>query len=532
MPAHSKGSATPSPEDRIRSHHPRLTNSRSPRSLAQLAAIELAKIRSARTEATIQAAKPYRPHPPSKKQRAFLELECREAFYGGAAGGGKSDALIMGALQYVDVPGYRAILFRKTRVDLEKDDAIKARADAWFAGTAATWDPKMYAWRFPTRGEDATISFGYLEGKADRDRYQGPAYQFIGIDELVQWDVADYRWLFSRLRRLEKNRAVPLRMRGAGNPGGRGHEEFKARFVEHARQDGSGLSYRQYLEMRRRRERLPDPPYFRSPPSKEAIALAEELGEKAEGAVFVPAFSEDNPGLDVKSYRMNLVELDDVERRQLDEGDWDAIQSGKVFRAESFRYIDAHEVPDNVRRGRYWDLAATDPTKRKKPGKDPDWSAGALLAIHQDATNSIDVYIEDVRRMKKEPGDVEREIRATAEQDGKLVPVWIEEEPGSAGKANSANYATRILPGWTVEGHRKTGPKPSYWKPLASLAKHGRVYLVRGSWNAEFVRELVGLTLDDSHSHDDQADAAAGCFDRLLESKDAMRALMMANGIR
>src|SRR5216684_4245493 len=59
----------------------------------------------------------YIPHNPSPKQSVFLNLTEREAFYGGAASGGKSDAILMGALQWVDIPGYSAIIFRKTLRD-------------------------------------------------------------------------------------------------------------------------------------------------------------------------------------------------------------------------------------------------------------------------------------------------------------------------------------------------------------------------------------------------------------------------------
>ena len=58
------------------------------------------------------------PHAPTERQRVFLELQTKEAFYGGAAGGGKSDALLMGALDYVDTPGYAALLLRRTYADL------------------------------------------------------------------------------------------------------------------------------------------------------------------------------------------------------------------------------------------------------------------------------------------------------------------------------------------------------------------------------------------------------------------------------
>src|SRR4051812_27808590 len=68
----------------------------------------------------------YCPHDPSEnpKQAAFLVCPNLEAFYGGAAGGGKSDALLAGGLEYVDVPGYAAILFRRTYADLALPGAL------------------------------------------------------------------------------------------------------------------------------------------------------------------------------------------------------------------------------------------------------------------------------------------------------------------------------------------------------------------------------------------------------------------------
>ena len=53
------------------------------------------------------------PHTPTERQREFLAATELELFFGGAAGGGKSVALLMGALQYVDVPGYAALILRK-----------------------------------------------------------------------------------------------------------------------------------------------------------------------------------------------------------------------------------------------------------------------------------------------------------------------------------------------------------------------------------------------------------------------------------
>ena len=74
------------------------------------------------------------PHVPTSRQAAFLLLNCLEAFYGGAGGGGKSDALLMAALQYADVPGYNALIIRRNLSDLALPKALMDRAHTWLRG--------------------------------------------------------------------------------------------------------------------------------------------------------------------------------------------------------------------------------------------------------------------------------------------------------------------------------------------------------------------------------------------------------------
>lgn len=466
--------------------------------------------------------KPYSPHPPSKKQRSFLELDAEEAFYGGAAGGGKSDGLILGALQHVDVPGYSAGIFRRTIEDLNKPGSILDRARSWFSGTAARWEDKLHGFRFPS---GATIHFGYVKTKQEaEDRYQGTEFQYVAFEELGQQIEEVYLYLFSRLRRRREIH-VPLRMRSAGNPGGRGAEWIRRRFVEFAKHVGTGETVKDLVARRKRGDRnLQDPPYFVSPPSTQALDLARELGRKAQGAYFVPAYSEDNPGLDVGEYRSNLARLDPATRSQLDHGDWWAITGGKFFKPELFKFVDTAPTA-RLRVVRYWDLAATEATK----GKNPDWTAGAKVSLVRTNTGNHEVYVHDVVRFREEPGEVEKRIRLTAQLDTKKVPIWIEEEPGSAGKSNTRNFANRVVFGWRLQGHRKTGPKPEYWRALSSIAGQGALFLVSGEWNGAFVQELCALTDDDSHPNDDQADAASGAFDRLLDDNGAARFVALAN---
>jgi hypothetical protein len=146
--------------------------------LSKLSRTEMAKLQQLLTPKMTR----YIPHTPTPKQAAFLLLDGKEAFYGGAAGGGKSDALLMGGLQYVDVKGYAGIIFRKSYADLTKPGALMDRAREWMAPFVnegeCRWDEKNKKYDFLDKyGRHADIrsilQFGYLENDKDRFNYQG-----------------------------------------------------------------------------------------------------------------------------------------------------------------------------------------------------------------------------------------------------------------------------------------------------------------------------------------------------------------------
>jgi len=355
----------------------------------------------------------------------------------------------MAALQFVDVPGYNALLLRRRFSDLVLPEALMSRAEEWLSGTEARWNGADHIWAFPS---GAKLAFGYLEYEKHKYRYQSAAFQFIGFDELSQFTRSQYLYLFSRLRRLE-GVYIPLRMRSASNPGDIGHEWVKQRF------------------------------------------LVEGL---AKGRPFIPAKLDDNPNIDREEYVKSLQELDPVTRARLLKGDWEIRDEGGLFHRSWFTIVDSY--PKDARKVRYWDLAATQPKK----GSDPDYTAGAFVA-EKDGV----FYIVDIKRTRQTPQHVESLVKQTAELDKKAVQIFMETEPGSAGKSLVDHYARHVLVGYTFRGHKTTGSKEIRAQPVSSAAEAGNVKLVSGAWNSDFLDEVE---LFPHGRYDDQVDAVSGAF--------------------
>lgn len=397
---------------------------------------------------------PFIPHQPTPKQSAFLLLTCLEAFYGGAGGGGKSDALLMAALQYVDVPGYSALILRKSYSDLTLPGALLERSQRWLAGTGAKWNGETKIWTFPS---GAKLSFGYLESLTDVQRYQSAEFQMIAFDELTQFPEYSYRFLFSRLRRLEGS-GIPIRMRSASNPGNIGHVWVQRRFIEEGPEHGR---------------------------------------------IFIPAKLVDNPFLDADEYNKSLAELDVVTRAQIQEGDWTIRAKGGLFQRQWFQIASEAPAGPEVRRVRYWDLAAT----QADPGKDPDWTVGLKLA-----ESNGQYWVEDVRRMRGTPLDVERLIQQCASMDGREVPIVIEQESGASGVSLIDHYQREVLRGFDVRSDKVNRAKVLRAGPASSAAQAGNISLVKGSWLTAFLDELDAFP---QGAHDDQVDTLSGALNIL-----------------
>lgn len=380
----------------------------------------------------------------------------REAFFGGAAGGGKSEALLMAAAMYVDVPGYNALILRKNLPDLNQPGALIPRSKEWWYGRGAKWHVNNKTWTFPS---GSVIRFGYLEYDKDMANYMGSEYQFIGFDEATQFQRHHYVQLGTRLRK-KRELEVPLRIRCASNPGGIGHEWVRQHFI---------------ME-----------------------------GER-EGRAFVPSRLSDNPSLDEGEYRKAFDALDPITRARWLDGDWSIAGSGTQFRRDWFHVIE--QSPATFERiVRFWDTAATAP----EPGREAqaDWTVGTRIGRLDG-----EFYILDRVRFQGSPGTVEATIRQTALLDGYDTEIYMEQEPGGSGVHMIDHYASRVLPDFTFRGVKTGGSKINRAARFSSASEAKKVKLVRGEWISNFLDELESFP---NGAHDDQVDSAAGAYNQLV----------------
>ncbi len=240
---------------------------------------------------------------PQPRQIAFMERPEYEVLYGGAAGGGKSDALVIEALRQVHIPHYKAIIFRKTYKQLteliEKSKTYYPRA---FPNNAK-YNESAHCWTFKS---GAKIYFGNMQSSDYKINYQGKAYDLVCFDELTHFTWEEYSYMFSRNR--ASGPGTRVYMRSTTNPGGIGHGWVKERFIT-AAPPMTPIAYTTEI----------------TAPDGKKIKLSRKR-------IFVPAKVFDNQALldNNVEYLASLAMLPEAERKALMDGNWDVF-SGQVF---------------------------------------------------------------------------------------------------------------------------------------------------------------------------------------------------------
>lgn len=431
---------------------------------------------------------------PQKKQAQFMSRPEYEALYGGAAGGGKSDALLAEALRQVEIKNYRGILFRDTYPQLE---ALIARSEELYKGAYknAKYNATDKVWKFPS---GAKIFFGYMQHDKDRFNYQGKPYDFVGFDELTHFSYLQYTYMKSRNRANGPNTRVYLR--ATCNPDGKGMGWVKERFV------------------------TPAPPMTTIRENVNIKMPDGHIKTMSRDRIFVPStifdnqiFLENDP-----EYLATLASLPEAERNALLYGSWDAF-TGQVFtewRNDPEHYkdrfwthvIEPFDIPESWKIVRGFDFGYAKP-----------FSVGWYAVDHIGKIYRIKEYYgctgEPNKGIEIHPGEIAKNIRDIEEHDPMLKgrkitgiadpSIWDESRGESiAAMMERSPYYVRWLPG---DNHRLPG-KMQYHYRLA-FNDIGECMFQCFNTCKHFIRTIPMLVYSEKHPEDIDTDMEDHIYD-------------------
>lgn len=432
-------------------------------------------------------------------QTRFLASRADIAIFGGAAGAGKTFALLMEPTRHVHNPGFGAVIFRRTTKQVREEGGLWDESMELYPGLKAQPNIVDLRWSFPS---GARVGFGHLEHEKNKQDWDGAQIALIEFDQLEHFSESMF---FYMLMRNRSTCGVAPYVRASCNPD---PDSWLAHFLAWWIDPETGFPIPERSGQLRWFVRIGGRLEWADTPAELTDRFPRTIPKSV---TFVPGKVFDNQILMARNptYLGNLMAQGPVERARFLEGNWKVrAEAGKIFNRAWFEVVDA--APGGGVECRGWDFAATKKTLKKK---DPDLSAGVKMRKVGGVYYVLDCWAEQVG-----PADVDQAFLNLSVQDAGMAAAagarymarW-EEEPGSASKRESLRLV-KLLGRIDAQGAPSQGDKYVRSKGLASHARVGNVKVVRGPWNEEWLQHMHNQPDD---PHDDIHDASAVAFNAL-----------------